>query len=146
MKKILLVTTLLMSTLAVSAQNTEALLRSYFNLKDAMVNSDGRSATTAVNRLYEAIKNDAPFPQKDALLKATETVKNASSLDKKRAVFNELSTTLWAVVKTTNKLKQPVYYQYCPMKKAYWLSTEKAIRNPYYGASMLDCGKVVETK
>ncbi|MAQ74933.1 MAG: hypothetical protein CL613_01215 [Aquimarina sp.] len=32
------------------------------------------------------------------------------------------------------------------MKKAYWLSKEKDIKNPYYGSSMLTCGKVAETK
>jgi len=26
------------------------------------------------------------------------------------------------------------------MAKASWLQTEKGIRNPYYGKSMLDCG------
>ncbi|RYF82932.1 MAG: DUF3347 domain-containing protein, partial [Chitinophagaceae bacterium] len=34
---------------------------------------------------------------------------------------------------------------YCPMKKALWLSNEKAIKNPYYGSAMLTCGKVTET-
>ena len=27
---------------------------------------------------------------------------------------------------------------------AFWLSTEEEILNPYYGASMLRCGEVVE--
>ncbi|RYF87461.1 MAG: DUF3347 domain-containing protein, partial [Chitinophagaceae bacterium] len=40
---------------------------------------------------------------------------------------------------------QPIYLQYCPMKKASWLSSEKQIRNPYYGSSMLTCGEVTET-
>ncbi|RYF85874.1 MAG: DUF3347 domain-containing protein, partial [Chitinophagaceae bacterium] len=40
---------------------------------------------------------------------------------------------------------KPVYVQYCPMKKATWLSSEKQIRNPYYGSSMLTCGEVTET-
>jgi hypothetical protein len=31
------------------------------------------------------------------------------------------------------------------MKKAYWLSPDKAIKNPYYGSAMLTCGKVTET-
>jgi hypothetical protein len=34
---------------------------------------------------------------------------------------------------------------YCPMKKANWLSSSATIKNPYYGNSMLTCGKVVET-
>jgi hypothetical protein len=40
---------------------------------------------------------------------------------------------------------QPVYQDYCPMKKAYWLSSEAAIKNPYYGSQMLSCGKINDT-
>jgi hypothetical protein len=31
------------------------------------------------------------------------------------------------------------------MKKAYWLSGDAAIKNPYFGSSMLTCGKVSTT-
>jgi len=31
------------------------------------------------------------------------------------------------------------------MKKAYWLSSEAAIKNPYFGNAMLACGKITET-
>jgi hypothetical protein len=31
------------------------------------------------------------------------------------------------------------------MKKMYWLSSEAAIKNPYYGKMMLTCGSVTET-
>jgi hypothetical protein len=30
-------------------------------------------------------------------------------------------------------------------KGANWLSKENAIKNPYYGSSMLSCGKTTET-
>ncbi len=43
------------------------------------------------------------------------------------------------------KYEEPVYYQYCPMKDSNWLSKEETIKNPYYGAQMLSCGKTVET-
>ena len=42
-----------------------------------------------------------------------------------------------------------VYYQYCPMangdKGAYWLSTIKEIKNPYFGDAMLSCGETKDT-
>jgi hypothetical protein len=38
-----------------------------------------------------------------------------------------------------------LYEQYCPMKKATWLSETAAIKNPYYGSQMLTCGKTTET-
>jgi len=31
------------------------------------------------------------------------------------------------------------------MKKTYWLSNEAAIKNPYYGNAMLNCGNVTDT-
>lgn len=31
---------------------------------------------------------------------------------------------------------------YCPMKKADWLQTGDAVRNPFFGSQMLDCGTV----
>jgi hypothetical protein len=31
------------------------------------------------------------------------------------------------------------------MKKASWLSSEAAIKNPYFGSAMLTCGKVTAT-
>jgi Cu(I)/Ag(I) efflux system membrane fusion protein len=41
---------------------------------------------------------------------------------------------------------ETLYVQHCPMadnnKGADWLSTEKEIRNPYFGESMLTCGEV----
>jgi hypothetical protein len=30
-------------------------------------------------------------------------------------------------------------------KGAFWISKEKGVKNPYYGKSMLTCGKVTET-
>jgi hypothetical protein len=38
-----------------------------------------------------------------------------------------------------------LYQQYCPMKKAYWLSETPTIKNPYYGKEMPTCGKTTET-
>ncbi len=35
---------------------------------------------------------------------------------------------------------------YCPMKKAYWLQAKGDLRNPYYGAEMLECGVEEELK
>ena len=69
-----------------------------------------------------------------------------AALDLQRAAFNDVSVNLWKVVEKAEKMDAPVYYQYCPMKNGYWLSKEKDIKNPYYGSSMLTCGKVVETK
>ena len=55
------------------------------------------------------------------------------------------SKNMTAVAKANKLSDKPIYEVYCPMKKASWLSADKAIKNPYYGSSMLTCGEVKST-
>lgn len=130
---------------AAFAQNTNMLLSNYLSVKNTLVNGNEKAATQAISVLFQSIKAENNFAQKEALLKATEKMTKAEGVEKQRAVFNEVSITMWQLVKSTKKVSQPVYYHFCPMKKAYWLSSEAAIKNPYYGSSMLTCGKVSES-
>lgn len=146
MKKLFLALTVMLSGFSAFAQNTDHLLNNYLNVKNALVSSDSKAAAQAANALSQSLKSEGDFAQKNELLKATEKLSKANELEKQRAAFNDVSTAIWLLVKGSDKVSQPVYYQYCPMKKAYWLSREKEIKNPYYGSSMLTCGKVAATK
>ncbi len=126
------------------AQNTPALLSNYIAVKDALVSSDAQAATEAIAVFYRSVAENVA--QKDELVKAAEKLNKANGLEKQRGSFNDVSVAMWKLVKESGKINGPVYYQYCPMKKAWWLSKEKEIRNPYYGSSMLSCGKVAETR
>ena len=69
-----------------------------------------------------------------------ETLAKASDLKMARAAFKPLSASLVKYL-ADHKAGKGVYHEvYCPMAKASWLQTEKEVRNPYYGKSMLDCG------
>jgi hypothetical protein len=48
---------------------------------------------------------------------------------------------LYTLVKPTD-----VDIVWCPMGKLHWLQKQGTVRNPYYGASMLECGLVVNKK
>jgi hypothetical protein len=147
MKKLFFTLAVMLFGYSAFAQNTTDLLNKYISIKNALVSSDGNLASTAINAFYEALKSEEGFTQKKELLKATEKLSTAgTNIEKQRAVFNDVSVVMWKLVKNSEKVNQVVYYQYCPMKKAYWLSFEKDIKNPYYGSSMLTCGKVTETK
>lgn len=146
MKKNTLVLAISLFGYTAYAQNTNTLLNNYLSVKNALVNNDDIAATQAIHTFYQSIKVESNFAQKEALMKATEKMSKVSNVEKQRANFNDVSTTMWQLIKSTSKISQPVYYQYCPMKKAYWLSNEAAINNPYYGSSMLMCGKVYDTK
>ena len=144
MKKLVFAIAVMFIGFSALAQNTSHLLDKYISVKNTLVN--GKDANAAIKTFHDAVKSEAHFAQKADLLKATEKLSKANGIDKQRAVFNDVSTTMWKLTKNSDKVEQAVYYQYCPMKKAYWLSYEKDIKNPYYGASMLTCGSVVETK
>jgi len=72
-------------------------------------------------------------------------ISETKDLKKQREYFANFSINMAVVAKAVKLTDQPIYQAYCPMKKAYWLSNEKAIKNPYYGSSMLTCGQVTET-
>lgn len=113
------------------------MVNSYINVKNALVKGESKSASEAIAKIQQEVKND--------LLNAVDKMVQATNLDKQRTALNNVSTILLKVVKSLDKVSQPVYYQYCPMKKAYWLSQEKVIKNPFYGSSMLTCGKTDKT-
>lgn len=147
MKKLILASAIILFGFSAFAQNTASYLAHYIQVKTALINSDSQAASTAISTFYETVKSDVDFAQKADLLKASEKLsKAADNLEKQRTAFNDVSIVMWKLVKDSKKLNHAVYYQYCPMKKAYWLSREKDIKNPYYGSSMLTCGKVADTK
>ncbi|MBX2904343.1 MAG: DUF3347 domain-containing protein [Chitinophagales bacterium] len=146
MKKILFVCVVTLLTFSAIAQNATPLLSNYIKVKNALVNGEGKVAAEAATALQKSIQESTAFAQKENLQNAVNKLVAAKNIEKQRIAFTDVSTLMWAFVKGNTAVKEEVFYQYCPMKKAYWLSTEKEIRNPYYGASMLECGKVVEIK
>ena len=145
MKKLLFALPMLLLGHSAVAQNINPLIIGYMDIKDALVKSDSKTATTAILALQALVQSEATFPEKTALLDALKPISKTNDLEKQRTAFADLSTTLWKVVQRVGKTDKTVYYQYCPMKKAYWLSLEKKKKNPYYGSSMLTCGKIAET-
>jgi len=138
---------------AATAQNTQPLLTSYYEVKDALVATDAAKAKAKAADLLAAIgKVDAAklsAADKKALASAkTEAthIGESTDVDHQREHFEGLSKNVIQLTKSTKPAK--TYVQFCPMaaegKGAYWLSDKKAVRNPYYGAKMLTCGKVTE--
>ncbi|MCH5716385.1 DUF3347 domain-containing protein [Niabella hibiscisoli] len=117
MKKLFFATVVMLLSFSAFAQNTSALLNDYIKVKDALVNGDGKTAAQAVNALHQSLKNEGSFAQKDALLKATDKLSKAGTIEKQRAAFNDVSTNMWQLVKKSDKVGHAIHYQYCPMKK-----------------------------
>ena len=74
---------------------------------------------------------------------------SAKDIEDARKHFSMLSFHVLEMTETFGINKEVVYKDYCPMafgdQGAYWLSEQKDITNPYFGASMLACGEVKQT-
>jgi len=125
------------------------LLSQYYNIKDALVAGNGNDASV---KAEEFIKTANSIDYKlisegniNALLKDATPISETKDIKIQREHFANLSNNMVILAKAMKLTTQPIYQAYCPMKKANWLSSDKAIKNPYYGNAMLTCGKVVET-
>ena len=130
-------------------QRLNQVLQSYYQLKDALVAGNSKlaseSATSFIRNLNGISYTVISEGNVNTLLTDAGSIANAKSIDKQRVAFANFSTNMAAVAKSLKFASSPVYLQYCPMKKASWLSSEKEIKNPYYGSSMLSCGSVTDT-
>jgi hypothetical protein len=125
------------------------LLTQYYEIKDALVAGNGNNASA---KAQEFIKTANSIDYKlisegniNALLKDATPISESKDVKVQREHFANLSNNMATLAKAVKLTADPVYKQYCPMKKKYWLSNEKAIKNPYYGNAMLTCGNVAET-
>lgn len=127
----------------------------YFSIKDALVKADSKNASAQSKELMNAVTavkmNELSQSQHDVWIKVmnglstdAKAISQTQDIEKQRETFRSLSKNMYELLKAS-KLSAPVYYQYCPMQDANWLSLEDTIKNPYYGSKMLTCGKVVET-
>lgn len=157
MKKIFFLTAIFATGLAYNSfgqdstkqEEVKQLLTYYFNVKNALVAGD---AATASSNALAFVKHVNAIDYKvisegNIHILATDAGKiaNTKEIEKQRGYFVNFSSNMAIVAKSVNHDGKPVYVAYCPMKKASWLSNEQAIRNPYYGSSMLTCGEVTDT-
>lgn len=151
MKKIIFTTLFSVFTvLTLSAQKSDAsitkLYQNYLNIKTALVadNSDDASKAATIF-LKSASMIDFKVLSEgnlDVLRKSASKIAESRSIDTQRESFDNLSKNMISLTSKFKLSDDSVFVQYCPMAEASWLSSEKEIRNPYYGSSMLKCGSV----
>lgn len=155
--KMLLAAILCIGSAQAQTATIPTIMNSYLQVKDALVKSDPGKAASAAAELTNIIKTANPdewaVKEKKAfeavsktLQESAEAISKTTDLAKQRTAFSALSISLWKIIEVAEGIKGKIYYQYCPMKKAYWLSLESAIKNPYYGSSMLTCGNISDQK
>ena len=130
-------------------------LASYLQMKDAYVASDAKQVSTfskvALNKL-QSIEDDELGTMEKAhlskIIQALKTISENNDLKNQREHFVVLNENMIPIVKNIQNIESQIFIQKCPMANnnmgAIWMSREKEIQNPYYGAAMLTCGSVIE--
>ena len=147
------------TTIQKEASPIQSVFNNYFTVKDALVNTDAKAASTKAADLVKALNtvkmNELETDVHMVWMKVmkdlgTDAKKIAESkkIEDQRKTLIPLTKNIYALMKVA-KSETPTYYQFCPManggKGANWLSKENEVKNPYYGSEMLTCGKTVET-
>ena len=132
----------------------------YLKMKDAFVASDAKDVSRTAKEMTETMRavdmsllmgdsHTLWMEQLNKLGQSASSIAGSSDIVGQRTAFSDLSNHLYIAIKTFGLLDKTVYYQFCPMafdnKGAFWLSETDAIRNPYFGDSMLKCGETKET-
>lgn len=138
-------------------EQMSAVLDSYFDLKDALVESDAEKA----KELAENLKNVAEAVDAEGLNQETTAlwlsfreviIRNSvemiplQDVDDQRYHFEYISEAMISMVDTFRPVGYDIYHQSCPMVRggsADWLSREEQIANPYHGDRMMRCGEVI---
>lgn len=160
MKRIFLIVALVATAWIkpVFAQNsqTQSLLTAYYNIKNALVNSDVTLAASKASEFSKVLESmdmkSMPKEEMTAIMGLQDKlgfdakhISETKEIAHQREHFANFSANLFKLAKAVKLTKEPVYYDYCPMKKSYWLSDNTAIKNPYFGKQMLTCGAIKET-
>jgi len=76
-------------------------------------------------------------------------IKQNARIDDIRKSFVPISENLIKIFKAFGTGNNKAFVQFCPMANqdigAFWLSTDKQIKNPFYGSMMLSCGETRDT-
>ena len=130
----------------------------YFELKDALVESDSESAKASAEQLLEAVENTERagigeetlamwVAYNEILSDRSAELLAEDDVDNQRYHFEYLSESMINMVETFRPVGYVIYHQSCPMVRdgsADWLSREEGIRNPYHGDRMMRCGEVIQ--
>lgn len=132
------------------------MVKDYLAVKNSLVADDAASAARSAKELHNALLSNPgkalrPEQQKilnnylDKLKYDSRHISEVSMIGHQREHFASLSKNLYEALRSLKINTAPLYEQYCPMKKEYWLSDVQTIKNPYYGKKMPECGRVAAT-
>ncbi|KAI9549722.1 putative cation efflux system protein CusB-like [Daphnia sinensis] len=137
-----------------------AVADAYFQVKNGLVKDNFPDAQKSLalidqslSKVNMSLVKDQAHDKWMEILKGIKDTRSkmgsAKEIEEARKHFSMLSFHILEMTETFGINKEVVYKDYCPMafgdQGAYWLSEQKDITNPYFGAAMLNCGEVKQT-
>jgi hypothetical protein len=123
-----------------------AVYEQYAKLTDAFTKGDIANAKLAANAIEVGAKE---LDGGQAIASSAATIVGADDIEVQRTAYLKMSTDLIALVKSSGMKEGELYVEHCPMAfnnaGGSWISSNKEIRNPYFGDKMMTCGEVTET-
>lgn len=151
---ILLTAALSWGSLIFQKTEAEAIFTGYLEIKEALVKGDAKRAQEKAVALEHSLQSAAGHGggSKDhgkpyaGILDEVRQIASAKKVEEQRMHLGRLSEKLWSSgYKDRNNSGKTLYYFYCPMKKAHWISDSPDVRNPFFGQQMLTCGKAEDS-
>jgi protein SCO1/2 len=79
----------------------------------------------------------------ESIRSAANDVQQSGDLKSARTTFGRLGDAIMNYARASNiRIADDVHVAYCPMLRKFWLQKGVKIQNPYYGMSMLECGRL----
>lgn len=99
--------------------------------------------------LFSGDSHEIWMKHQNNLKLALQPVPNFNNIEEIRKTFLPISEAMIGLTNSFKPFDQTLYVQHCPMvdnnKGANWISQFKEIKNPYFGAKMLNCGETKST-
>ena len=130
-------------------------IKPYLEMKDAFVKNDVKQVSAFAKKTSKSLKalDTGSLGKMEQLhikksIEMIDAISENDDLKNQRNYFVLLNENIVPIAMNADGNNQILFVQKCPMannnKGAIWLSTEKDIKNPYYGNDMLTCGSVIE--
>ena len=135
-------------------------IEGYLTLQNALAADDVSEAGKSAQRVFKALSvvemgllgeeaHSVWMQSSSGITEALKSIDKAENIEQAREAFKSLSDEVIVVVQRFRVFGSKSLYKFnCPMafdnKGADWLQSDKDTRNPYFGASMLKCGQVME--
>ena len=116
-----------------------ALVNPYLQVQVALAEDKFDGVATQAQAIEKAAA--ALGVEGEGIVAGAKKLAAAKDIAAARTAFGDVSTALTTYAeKTKSGFGPDVRQAYCPMANKPWLTKDKTIRNPYYGAAMLTCG------